>query len=98
MANAEMVAEDLKNLTKDTEKMARDIKQDAIDKTEDLSRKCAAFLDSALAAAKEVPSVAAARTKEVALTTDDYVHKNPWRAATISAGIGLLLGVIMSRR
>jgi len=98
MANAETVADDLKTLAKDTGKVARDVKQDAIDKTDELSKKCAAFLDSAVAAAKEVPSAAAARTKEAALTTDDYVHKNPWRAVTISAGIGLVLGVIMSRR
>tara|TARA_R110001599_G_scaffold159052_1_gene346002 strand:+ start:21635 stop:21931 length:297 start_codon:yes stop_codon:yes gene_type:complete len=98
MANADTVAEDLKTLAKDTGKMAKDVKQDAIDKSEDLSKKCIAFIDSALAAAKDVPAVAAARTKEAAVTTDDYVHKNPWRAVTISAGIGLVLGVIMSKR
>lgn len=98
MANADTVTDDLKNLAKDAGKMAQDVKQDAIDKSEDLSKKCVAFLDSALAAAKDVPAVAAARTKEAAATTDDYVHKNPWRAVTISAGVGLLLGVILSKR
>lgn len=98
MANAETVTQDLKNLGKDTSDLARNAKQDAIEKGGELSKKGLAFLDSALDAAKEVPAVAAARTKEVAVTTDDYVHHNPWRAVTISAGVGLLLGVIISRR
>ena len=98
MANAETVAQDLKTLGKDTSDMVHNAKHDAMEKSADLSKKCGVFFDSALAAAKEVPSVAVARTKEVAVTTDDYVHQNPWRAVTISAGIGLLLGVVLSRR
>jgi ElaB/YqjD/DUF883 family membrane-anchored ribosome-binding protein len=78
--------------------MARNVKSDAMEKTGELSKKSMEFLDSVLAAAKEVPSVAAARTKEVAATTDDYVQHNPWRAVTISAGIGLLLGIMFSKR
>lgn len=98
MTNAETVAQDLKTLGKDTSEMAHNAKQDAMEKSGELSKKGMAFLDSALVAAKEVPSIAAARTKEAAVTTDDYVHHNPWRAVTISAGIGLLLGAIMARR
>lgn len=98
MVNTETVTEDLKTLSKDASEMARNAKSDAMQKSGELSKKCMEFLDSALAAAKEVPSVAAARTKEVATSTDEYVHHNPWRAVTISAGVGLLLGVLFSKR
>lgn len=100
MANApttEAVTEDVKSLGKDTSDMLRNAKSEAMEKTGELSKKCVAFLDSALAAAREVPTVAAARTKEVAASTDEYVHHNPWRAVTISAGVGLVLGVLFSR-
>jgi ElaB/YqjD/DUF883 family membrane-anchored ribosome-binding protein len=38
------------------------------------------------------------RTKEAAKATDEFVHENPWKAVTISAAVGLALGVIISRR
>jgi ElaB/YqjD/DUF883 family membrane-anchored ribosome-binding protein len=37
------------------------------------------------------------KTKEAAKATDDYVHENPWRSIAIGAGVGLLLGVAISR-
>lgn len=38
------------------------------------------------------------KTKEAAKATDEYVHENPWRAIAIGAGVGLLLGVAITRR
>jgi ElaB/YqjD/DUF883 family membrane-anchored ribosome-binding protein len=96
--NTDAVAEDIKKLGKDVGDMARNVKADATEKTGELSKNCKAFLDSAITAAKEVPSVAAARTKEVAASTDEYVRQNPWRAVTLSAGVGLLFGVLFSRK
>jgi ElaB/YqjD/DUF883 family membrane-anchored ribosome-binding protein len=98
MADSDSVNKDVKQLGKDASDVLQSAKDDAMAKSGELSKKCMAFLDSAIAAAKEVPTVAAARTKEVAVTTDDYVRENPWRAVTISAGVGLLLGVLFSRK
>lgn len=92
------VSSDLKNLSKDAKALAREAKSDAYEKTGELSRKCTEFLNSAVAAAKEVPTLAATRTKEVAASTDEYVHEKPWRAVTISAGLGILLGVMFAKR
>jgi ElaB/YqjD/DUF883 family membrane-anchored ribosome-binding protein len=30
--------------------------------------------------------------------TDDYVHDNPWQAVSVAGVVGLLLGVLISRR
>lgn len=38
------------------------------------------------------------RGKEIARTTDDYVHENPWTSIGIAAGVGLLLGIVIGRR
>lgn len=92
------VTDDLKTLSSDAKKMAREARDDAMEKTGELSAKCMELFNSAIATAKEVPAVAAAKTKEVAATTDDYVHQNPWKAVTVSAAVGLLLGVIFSKR
>lgn len=92
------VVEDLKALSQDAKKMVREAQDDAREKTAELSNKCLELLNTVVATAREVPSVAAAKTKEVAVTTDDYVHQNPWRAVTLSAGIGLVLGILLSKK
>ncbi|HEX9171045.1 MAG TPA: DUF883 family protein [Telluria sp.] len=38
------------------------------------------------------------KTKYAYKATDDYVHENPWKAITISATVGVLIGAIIARR
>ncbi len=38
------------------------------------------------------------RTKEYARATDTYVNENPWIAVGIGAGIGLIIGMMISPR
>ena len=54
-----------------------------------------------LAAAKQRLAAAqdavVARTKEAAKVTDEYVHENPWKAVGFAAGVGLVIGMLISR-
>lgn len=47
-----------------------------------------------LAAAEEA---VAAKAKEAAKATDEYVHENPWKAVGIGVGVGLIVGMLISR-
>lgn len=94
----EAVTDDVKTLSRDAKKMVQEAHEDAMQKTGELSAKCAELFNSAIATAKEVPAVAAAKSKEIATSTDDYVHQNPWKAVTLSAGVGLLLGIIFAKK
>ena len=47
-----------------------------------------------LAAAEEAVVV---KTKQAAKATDEYVHENPWKAVGIGAGVGLIVGMLISR-
>ncbi len=38
------------------------------------------------------------KTKAAARPTDDYVHYHPWGAVGIAAAIGLVIGMLISRR
>ena len=38
------------------------------------------------------------RGKQAAKFTDQYVHESPWKAVGVSAGIGLLVGILIARR
>ena len=54
-----------------------------------------------LVAAKERLAAAqesmVAKTKQAAKVTDEYVHENPWKAVGIAAGVGLVVGMLISR-
>ena len=38
------------------------------------------------------------KAKVVAERTDEFVHRNPWEAVGVAAGIGLLVGLFIRRR
>ena len=38
------------------------------------------------------------RAKVVAESADEFVHRNPWEAAGVAAGLGLLIGLFIRRR
>ena len=54
-----------------------------------------------LAVAKErlvaAEEIVVAKTKQAARATDEYVHENPWKAVGIGAGVGLIVGMLISR-
>jgi len=66
-------------------------------KAEDLRAKGEEILDRAFIKAQGIQSYVVQTGKEIASTTDDYVQSNPWRAIAISAGVGLLFGLCVSR-
>jgi ElaB/YqjD/DUF883 family membrane-anchored ribosome-binding protein len=38
------------------------------------------------------------KTREVARATDHYVHEHPWKSVGMAAGVGLIVGLLISRR
>ena len=38
------------------------------------------------------------KAKAVAQGADDFVHRNPWEAVGVAAGLGLLIGLLIRRR
>jgi len=38
------------------------------------------------------------KTKEAVHATDDYVKENPWQAVGLGAALGLLIGLLISRK
>jgi ElaB/YqjD/DUF883 family membrane-anchored ribosome-binding protein len=37
-------------------------------------------------------------TREAIASADEYVHRNPWAAVGVAAGIGLVVGLLLSRK
>ena len=55
-------------------------------------------LDQGRAALADMQSMVAERSREYAHTADSYVRENPWQSVGIAAGVGLVLGLLISRR
>ena len=68
------------------------------DKARDLRTQVEARLLSAKLKLQELQGQAVDRAKDAAKATDDYVHENPWQAIGIAAAVGLVAGLLMSRR
>ncbi|MBS0309312.1 MAG: DUF883 domain-containing protein [Proteobacteria bacterium] len=92
------VRSDFKTLMHDAQQMLREATASTGERAEELRVKGMALLDSAMHKAQEVQAAAIQSGKEVAETTDTFVRENPWKAVAISAGVGLVIGVLIARR
>ena len=54
------------------------------------------FAKNGLAGARV--DVIAEKAKAAGHAADDYVHDHPWQSVGVAAGVGLLLGMLLSRR
>ena len=65
---------------------------------DDARRRVQAALESARTRLKNVQGSAAEMGEEAVKATETYVRENPWQSVGIAAGIGLVLGLLISRR
>lgn len=89
---------DIRTLVKDAQELFREATTVTGEKADELRNRGLQLLDAAMGKAQEVQAAALETGKELAEKTDDYVHQNPWRAVAISAGVGLVLGMLISRK
>ena len=96
--NLKTVRMDLRSLLRDAQDLFREATSSTGIKADDLRERGLELLDTALVKAQDLQSVALDTSKEVVDTADSYVKDNPWRAVAISAGVGVLLGMMIGRR
>lgn len=89
---------DMRNLVRDAQDLFREATSATGERTDELIAMGLSMLDAALVKAQEVQAVAMETGKEVAKSTDDFVQENPWKSLAISAGAGLLLGMLIARK
>ena len=92
------VRNDMKTLVRDAQQLFREASTATGERADELRTKGQDLLDSAAHRAQELQAVALETGKELASTTDDFVKENPWKAVAISAGVGVLLGMLISRK
>lgn len=94
----EKIVADLKVVVADAEELLRATASQAGEKVAAARERIQASLATAKVKLAEAERVVLAKTKEAARTTDEFVHEHPWQAVGIAAALGLVLGVLISRR
>ena len=97
-SNIKTVRNDMKTLVKDAQELFREASHASGEKAEELRAKGLVLLDSAMERAHELQAVALEKGKAAAHTTDEFVHEHPWKSIGIAAGVGLVIGMLISRR
>jgi ElaB/YqjD/DUF883 family membrane-anchored ribosome-binding protein len=92
------LVQDLKIVISDAEDLLRATASTAGEKVVAAREKVRSSLDRAKVKLAEVEDVIIDSGKQAARATDEYVHENPWRAVGIAAGIGVIIGMLISRR
>ena len=97
-ATKEKLAQDLRIVISDAEELLRATASQAGEKAAAAREKIQDSLRNAKIKLSEVEDILIDRGKEAARAADEYVHDHPWRAVGIAAGVGLIIGMLISRR
>jgi len=89
---------DLKAVVHDAEALLRATSSQTGEKIQEARARAEDSLRQARARLTQVEEEALKRARELADATEEYVRDNPWQSVGIAAGIGLVLGVLISRR
>jgi ElaB/YqjD/DUF883 family membrane-anchored ribosome-binding protein len=89
---------DLKTVIQDAEAWLRHGGQLTGEEFQAAKAKFEQTLSSAKADLIRLEEAVVVKTKEAAKATDEYVHENPWQAVGIGAAVGVLVGLLISRR
>jgi len=94
----EKLVEDLKILMVDAEDLLRATASQAGEKISAARERVQDSLDRAKSKLGDIEDVVLDTGRQAARAADDYVQANPWRAVGIAAAVGLVIGLLISRR
>ena len=89
---------DIKVVLQDVEALLKQAASSTGQQAAELRERAAESLHRASLRLSEARHVAAERSRVAVRRADDWVHANPWAAVGTAAGIGFLLGMLVSRR
>jgi len=95
---SEKLLQDLKVVVDDAEALLQATASQTGERIDGIRARARESLQQARTRLVEAEGNAMEQAREVATSTDEYVHKNPWQAVGVAAGVGLLLGLLISRR
>ena len=97
-AHKEKLMSDLKLVIADAEELLKLTAGNVGDKAAEMRMRMQARMEQAKADLANLQEMAITKAKDAGKAADTYVHENPWRAVGIAAGVGLVVGMLISRR
>ena len=94
----QQLVSDIKSVISDAEDMLGATADQTGEKIASLRARIEVRLRDARLRLTDAEDLLVTKTKAAARATDDYVHESPWAAVGIAAGVGVLVGLIISRR
>jgi ElaB/YqjD/DUF883 family membrane-anchored ribosome-binding protein len=92
------LATSLKHMVDEADQLLKSAQGAGSDKFNAARDKFETQLRHARAELAELEDKAVYKAKRAARATDEVVHEHPYTAMTITAGVGLLLGLLIARR
>lgn len=97
-AQKERLMADLQMVVAEAEELLKATAGQAGEGVADLRAKVQGKLNQAKLNLAHAQEVAIERAKAAGHAADEYVHENPWRVIAGAAGVGLIVGLLISRR
>ena len=89
---------DLQAVVRDTENLLKATAGDASERAAKARVHAEESLHRARLRMQEMEQHVAARAREAAQKTNEYVHENPWPSMGVAAGVGFVIGLLIGRR
>jgi ElaB/YqjD/DUF883 family membrane-anchored ribosome-binding protein len=89
---------DLKDVLNDVEQLMRQAAAAGEEQAAELRHRAANALEKAQDKLDGLQRNVTRATREAAHATDHWVHENPWSSIGAAAAVGLLIGVLVTRR
>jgi ElaB/YqjD/DUF883 family membrane-anchored ribosome-binding protein len=94
----EKLKSDFRTVIADAEELLQATASQTGDRITALRSRLEQSLRSGAESMMEAERVLMDKTRAAARATDVFVHENPWKTAGVAAAMGLLIGVLISRR
>jgi ElaB/YqjD/DUF883 family membrane-anchored ribosome-binding protein len=92
------LSRDVRAMVDDAEALLRHVVRDAGEGYDDARSRLERSLKNARTELEGVEHAVLDNARRAKQATDEYVHQHPWQSMGIGAGVGLLLGMLISRR
>jgi ElaB/YqjD/DUF883 family membrane-anchored ribosome-binding protein len=92
------LSRDVRAMVDDAEALLRHAVRDAGEGYDDARSRLERSLKNARTELEGVEHAVLDNARRAKQATDEYVHQHPWQSMGIGAGVGLLLGMLISRR
>jgi ElaB/YqjD/DUF883 family membrane-anchored ribosome-binding protein len=96
--SGEKLGADLKTVLTDVEALLKQAASSTGQQAVELRERAAENLHRASLRLSEARVAASEKSRAAARRADGWVHENPWAAVGAAAGVGFLLGMLVSRR